>query len=116
VAGQLIPVRVGEIEVLVETMPVAGTQPTSVLGKRSSEVVDQMGNAFDRAQTAILNIATSTAQVMEKAARTAVHPETLAVEFGLKFSAQGDIIVAGAAAEASLKVTLTFAHPQGAGR
>jgi len=30
------------------------------------------------------------------------------VEFGLTFSAQGSVIVAGAAGEATLKVTLTY--------
>ena len=32
------------------------------------------------------------------------------MEFGLKFSAEGHIIVAKATAEASLKVTLTYAR------
>jgi hypothetical protein len=32
----------------------------------------------------------------------------LVVEFGLKFSAKGNVVVAGATGEATLKVTLTY--------
>src|SRR5258708_38772515 len=41
------------------------------------------------------------------AARSA-RPDHVAVAFGLKFSAQGDVIVAKASAEASLTVALTY--------
>ena len=45
-----------------------------------------------------------------------MRPDEVEVRFGLKFSAQGNVIVAGAAGEATLEVTLTYRHdPPGGG-
>ena len=99
-----IPMRVGEAELLVETIPVAGTEPTS----RVDDAAERVGDAFARAQVAIVEVATSTVAVIDKAAARAARPDALEVEFGLKFSAKGNVIVAGAAGEATLKVKLTY--------
>jgi hypothetical protein len=117
VAERFIAARVGDVEVLVETSPTPGTEPTGAFRRTFSEAgAEEAADVFSRAQAAILNIATSTAAVLEKASRAAVRPETLAVEFGLKFSGEGHVIVAKATAEASLKVTLTYAKaPPSAG-
>jgi NTP-dependent ternary system trypsin peptidase co-occuring protein len=106
-AAVTIPVRVGAVELLVETTPVAGSQPTSKLGDAAENVKD----AFVRAQGAILEVATSTVDVIQAAAERAAAPTSVEVEFGLKFSAQGNVIVAGAAGEATLKVKLTYERP-----
>jgi hypothetical protein len=37
-AGRVVPVRVGDVEVLVETVLVAGTEPTSRLGDAGERV------------------------------------------------------------------------------
>ncbi len=63
--------------------------------------------AFSRAQDAIVEVARSTAQMIEKAG-AAARPDRVEVEFGLKFSASGGVIMAGVAGEASLKVTLGY--------
>lgn len=102
--GRAIPVRVGDIELLVETAPVAGSEPTS----RLDAAVDRAGEAFTRAQGAIVEIATSTVESIRAATARAARPDQLEVEFGLKFSAKGDVIVAGAAGEATLKVKLVY--------
>jgi len=101
-ADRLIPVRVGDIEIEVETVPMAGTEPT--LGRRAAGNVVE---AFGRAQDAIIEVARSTAQMIEKAG-AAARPDRVDVEFGLKFSASGTVIMAGVAGEASLKVTLGY--------
>ena len=103
-ANQLIPVRVGDIEIEVETVPVAGTEPT--LG-RPARAAGSVLEAFGRAQDAIIEVAKSTAQMIEKAG-AAARPDRVDVEFGLKFSASGTVIMAGVAGEASLKVTLGY--------
>ena len=105
-AGRLIPVRVGDIEIEVEAVPVAGTEATSGRAERAAGSV--LG-AFGRAQDAIIEVARSTAQMIEKAG-AAARPDRVEVEFGLKFSASGGVIMAGIAGEASLKVTLTWKH------
>ncbi|MFF0204381.1 CU044_2847 family protein [Streptomyces sp. NPDC005017] len=102
--NRLIPVRVGAVEVLVETVPVPGSQPTSRLQEAGRQVVE----SFDHARDAVVEIAASTAQAIDRLHQRAVRPEQVEVEFGLKFSAQGNVIVAGAAGEASLVVRMTY--------
>lgn len=96
--------RVGGVKLLVETTPVAGTEQTSVLDKTAGAVAE----AFDRAQSAIVAVAASTVNTIGHLARRSVRPEEMTVTFGLKFTAQGHVIVAGAAGEATLEVTLTY--------
>jgi hypothetical protein len=100
----VIPVQVGDVELLVETTPVAGTEPTSKL----DEAGERVASAFVRAQSAIVEIATSTVDVIKRTAERAARPDHVEVEFGLKFSAQGNVIVAGAAGEATLVVKLSY--------
>ncbi|MFF2201482.1 CU044_2847 family protein [Streptomyces sp. NPDC058145] len=104
--GVYIPVAVGDVEFLVEATPVRlpGDEPTAGgLGNLSERVRD----AFGQAQSAIVEIAASTATALGQAGQ-AVRPDTMEVEFGIKFSAKGDIIVAGASGEMTLKVKLTY--------
>ncbi len=102
--SRLIPVRVGAVEIEVEAVPVAGTEPTSGrVSKAAGSVVD----AFGRAQETIVEVAQSTAEMIERAG-AAARPDRVEVEFGLKFSASGGVIMAGVAGEASLKVTLSY--------
>ena len=116
--GRSIPVTVGDTEVLVETVAVAGTEPTS---GRAQQTLEGVADAFGRAQHVIVNVATSTAEMIEKAAARAARPDHVEIEFGLSFSASGGIVmVAGATAGATLRVLLSYdakplADPAGAG-
>jgi hypothetical protein len=103
-AGRLIPIRVGDIEIQVEAVPVTGTEPTS---GRAAKAAQNVTEAFTRAQDAIVEVAKSTAQVIERAG-TAARPDRVEVEFGLSFSASGGVIIAGVAGAATLKVTLGY--------
>jgi hypothetical protein len=105
VASQLIPVRVGDIQIEVEAVRVAGTEPAS--SGKTERAAASVLEAFSRAQDAILEVAESTAQMIDRAG-TAARPDRVEVEFGLKFSASGTVIMAGVAGEASLKVTLGY--------
>jgi len=96
--------QVGGVELLVETTPVAGTEQTSALDKAQAAVAE----GFDRAQSAIVAVAESTVNTIGQLAKRSVRPDEVEVTFGLKFSAQGNVIVAGAAGEATLEVTLTY--------
>ena len=111
-ANRLIPVRVGNIEIEVEAVPVAGTEATSGLVSKAAGTVR---DAFGRAQETIIEVARSTAEMIGKTG-AAARPDRVDVEFGLKFSATGTVIMAGVAGEASLKVTLGYdvaARPAG---
>jgi hypothetical protein len=116
VASQLIPVRVGDIQIEVEAVRVAGTEPAS--SGKTERAAASVLEAFSRAQDAILEVAKSTAQMIDRAG-TAARPDRVEVEFGLKFSASGTVIMAGVAGEASLKVTLGYdvaARPAASGK
>jgi len=108
-AVQVVPVRVGEVDLLVQTVTVAGTEPTSGLGKVSDRIVD----AFSHARAAIIEVASSTAEVVEKLANQARRPDQLEVEFGLSFTAKGNVIVAGGEAGAALRVKVVYNARQG---
>jgi hypothetical protein len=115
--AQTVAVRVGAVEVLVEVVPAAGSQQTSV-GGRVDRAVDYAAGAFERAQSAVEEIAVSTARMVGRVTRRVGSPESVEVEFGLKVSAKGDVIVAGASGEASLKVKIVYGGeraPRGAG-
>ena len=106
VAGsQLIPVRVGDTEIQVEAVVVASTQPTS--GGKAAKAAGTVLDAFDRAQDTIIQVAKSTAEMINRTG-TAVRPDRVDVEFGLKFTASGGVIMAGVSGEASLTVTLGY--------
>ena len=86
VAGsQLIPVRVGDTEIQVEAVVVAGTEPTSgKAAKAAGTVLD----AFDRAQDTIIQVAKSTAEMINRTG-TAIRPDRVDVEFGLPLPSSG---------------------------
>ena len=100
--AEVIPVRVGDIEVLAQTVPVPGTEETSA-------VTDRVVEAFDRAQEVIVEVARSTASVIGRAAVRAARPDHVEIEFSLGFSVTGKVVmVAGATAEATLRVMLSY--------
>ncbi len=103
--GRVVPMQIGDVEVLVETTTVVGTEPTSGLDGAKDKVAD----AFDRAKATIVAVGQSTVEVIERlSVSRAAHPDKVEVEFGLGFSAKGNVIVAGASAEATLKVKLVY--------
>lgn len=104
-AGRVVPLRVGGVELLVETAPVAGSEPTSTRLDRAGEAV---ADAFERAQSAIVAVATSTVDTIGRLGEKAARPQQVQVKFGLKFTAKGNVIVAEASGEATLEVTLTY--------
>lgn len=82
----------------------AGSEGTSAASRAAEGVLD----AWEQAQRAIEEITVSVAGVLERTATRAVRPDNLEVAFGLKISAKGNVVVAGAAAEASLSVKVTY--------
>lgn len=104
-AGRFVPMRIGDVEVLVEATQVPGSEPTSALDTAQAKMVD----VLHRAQDAILEVGRSTAEAAGKLATVAVaRPEKVEVEFGLGFSVKGNVIVAAGGADASLKVKLVY--------
>jgi Trypsin-co-occurring domain 1 len=104
-AGRSIPVRVGDLELLVETVIIPGTEQTASLSQKAAEWT---GGAFTRAQEVIAEVAKSTAETIDNLAGRAARPDHLELEFGLSFSAAGVIVLAGVTGQATLKVTLAY--------
>jgi hypothetical protein len=88
----------------VEVVPVSGSEPTSV---RGSQAASSARDAINQAQEAISLVAASTAEMIGRSVGAA-RPDRVEVKFGLKFSAQGGVIMAGEADGAALKVTLEY--------
>lgn len=104
-AGRITLMQFSGTEVLVETTAVAGSEPTSKLGDTADRVVD----VFDRAKTVIMGVAGSTADMVSRIKQGATTtPSKVEVEFGLGFSAKGNVIIAGGQADATVKVKLTY--------
>jgi hypothetical protein len=107
-----MPLRVGGVDLLVEVSPVAGSEPTSAKLDRAGQAVTE---AFDRAQDAIVAVASSTVTTIGRLGERSLRPDQVQVKFGLKFSAQGNVIVAGVSGEATLEVSLTYRADAGGG-
>jgi hypothetical protein len=99
-----MPVKVGDLNVLVEPGPAAGP----AFAPRVDAPVGQLEGAFTQAENTIAAIASSTVQAIQNAAERAARPDHVEVTFGLSFSADGSVIVAGASGQASLQVTLIY--------
>src|SRR5215467_2544887 len=79
-AGRSIAVTVGDTAVLVETVavaPVAGTEETA---GRAQRAVESAADAFAQAQQVIVNVARSTAEMIEQAAARAARPDHVEIE------------------------------------
>lgn len=103
-AARTVPIRVGDVELLAEVTVLPGTEQTS----KTTKVAEEATEAFTRAQRAIVEVARSTVEAIREAADRAARPDTVEVTFGLKFSAQGNVILAGVAGEATLGVKLVY--------
>lgn len=102
--GIAVPARIGNVDVLVETVRAAGTEQTS----RLSDAAEGITDTFAKVRQTIVEMATTTAATIEEAAERGARPSTFAVEFGLKVAAQGQVLIAGVSGEATLRVTLTY--------
>jgi Trypsin-co-occurring domain 1 len=107
--GQLKQARIGDVDLLIETVPVAGDEQTS---GRAEEAIERVSAAFDRGQDTIVAIATKLAGTVTELGVRSVRPDHVQVEFGLSFSATGNVIVAGSTVEATLKVSITYDRPE----
>ena len=103
--GRVVPMRVGDVDLLVETVTLPGSEQTS---GRLDRVGERVVDGFDRAQGAIEAIATRLGETLDELGQRAVQPDRVEVKFGLKFTAEGGVLVAGSSAEASLEVTIGY--------
>jgi hypothetical protein len=103
-SGRLLPIRVGGVELLVEVTPMAGSEQTSRLSDASGRVVD----AYQQAQEAIIALSGSVADTVSRLGQQAVRPDRVQVEFGLQFTASGNVFVASTSGQATLQVSVGY--------
>lgn len=100
----LLPVEVDGICVYVEVVQAGGAEPTSTARRGAERAADLLSDA----QTVIEHMAVAVMETGRRISTRAGSPDLLEIQFGLKFSAKGNIIVAGASSEASLTVKLVY--------
>jgi hypothetical protein len=96
--------RFGDEIVLVSTVQVPGTESTGAAARMRERAVD----ALEQARDAIEAVAKSTVETVGRLRKAAIAPESIEVELGIAFTAQGGVVVAGGGVEASLVVHLTY--------
>lgn len=99
-----IPVMLNGTQIYVEPVIQAGSQAMGRLSDAREQVMDV---ASDLDKT-IASLAASGVNAILRQQNTIQRPEAFEIEFGLKFSAEGRILVAGASADASLVVRLKY--------
>lgn len=99
----VVETEVGGIPVLVEAVAGPGFQQTG-----SSKPVAKLQGMFTRAEAVIEQLALTAVRIGERVAAQSARPDEVEVQFGLKFSATGDIVIASAGAEASLGVKVVY--------
>ncbi len=102
----LVPATIEGVDVYIATQRMPGSEPTSsalarVAGEKAAEAVD-------RVHETIHAMAAKFAPAVGELARQAMKPESLSVQFGITIGAQGNLIVMGGTAQASVTVTLTY--------
>jgi len=74
-----------------------------------SKSLDEARDAFERARTTVTSVAKSMVEAVRELDRK-VTPDEFTLEFAIKFTAEGNALVAKAAAEANLKITMKYVH------
>ncbi|MFB4304375.1 CU044_2847 family protein [Actinomadura sp. NTSP31] len=100
-----MPGEIHGIPLLVEALPESGAEPTS-----RGRPIDQVQDMFGRAQEVIWQLALSAVEIREKLTVHARPPDQIELQFGIKFTAKGNIVLAGAGVESSLAVKVIYGH------
>lgn len=99
-----VPARVGGVPLVIEAVVLPGSEPTSGWRDATSRVSD----AFEKAQEAIFGLASNLAVTVRNLEARGKRPDHLALEFGLSFTVEGNLLLVASSADASLKVTITY--------
>ncbi len=103
-AGRVTPMKFAGLDVLVETVTLPGSQATSTVDRATERALD----AFDSAREVIVAAASATLETINAMGERAARPNHVEIEFGIAITAKADIVIAGASANAALKVKLVY--------
>lgn len=103
-----VPVEVDGVQVLVQALVEPGDEPTS---GRLDEAGQRVLAAFDQARDVIVALGSRVAGSVAELGRRGADPAQVQVEFGLALTTKGNVVVLGAEAEASIRVSITYHRP-----
>ena len=95
-----ILVKVDGEEVWIEAATPKGSE-------RTTSATERVEEAFNRARSAITTVSTSIVRSYEEVSE-ALRPQEFTVEFSVKFTTQGKVVIASAGAEAAIKVIAKY--------
>jgi hypothetical protein len=105
--SQVVPLKVHGQEIFVEVEQRYGSEETTSLG----EVISQTRNAFEQARDTVTTIAANMIGAVREMDK-ALAPDEFNLEFAIKFTAEGNAVLAKAGAETNLQVTMVYKRPQ----
>ena len=91
--------------ILIEVNSAYGSQPTTSV----QNSVEKVGDAFEQAKGTIIHVSSSMVKAVRRLDQ-AVTPHEFTMEFGIKFTAEGTVMLASATAECNIKVTMKYIH------
>ncbi|MCW3839161.1 CU044_2847 family protein [Micromonospora yasonensis] len=100
---KLVPLEIDGATVLVEAEELPGSKPTSATSQGA-----RIQGLLDQAELVIEHVARVAIRSSQGLARQAARPSQIEVQFGVKFSAQGNIILARGSGEATLAVKVVY--------
>jgi len=100
----MIPTEVDGMPIWVEAVVEPGEEPTA-FGRKIGERLPEI---FAHAKIAIAYLSREALEAARDVAKEVASPEQIEIQFGLKFSTQGSIIIAGSTLESSLSVKIIY--------
>lgn len=104
----MIPTEIDGEPIWLEAEIEPGDQPTAFGRRRGADLPE----VLSRAQKAIAYLSRETLEAARSVANDVACPEQVEIQFGLKFSTQGSIILAGSSLESSLSVKVVYARSE----
>lgn len=101
---EYVPAHLGDVPLVIEAIQLPGSEPTSGL----RDVTTRVSDAFEKAHEAISELASKLAVTVKDLEDRGKQPDHLALEFGLSFTVEGNLLFVASSADASLKVTISY--------
>src|SRR5262245_40606536 len=99
--AEVVPVTIDDDTIYIEMEPAFGSEETS------AGALQQLTSAFDRARETAVSVTGSMISAI-RSMEEALTPDEFALEFGIKFKADGKVVVASVGTEATLNVKMTY--------
>lgn len=102
-----IPVTIEGQQLYIEIEPQYGSESTSTRGTSPAK----LDEVFENAKSSIVAVCQSMVDTVRKV-DAAITPDEFSLEFGIKFKADGSILLASVSTEASLTVKMVYKHKE----